>query len=301
MLPKTIIKSNHLELMNRFMEIAINNVKPVIYKTNYEGWRELWYNIKNNYKIMNFEKYGDIIMGSRAAYYINNQNEVLFFISENDNNYFYIKYKDQKLEYIQSKERLDLKDSEVFWTNCDFSYNLNNELVILTRDDSNRLYYYLVFGKEDIKETNIIKKIDFISEIEECYLERKFYHENHEKECQEIINKLVDFLMKKDFESIKDYFIENISYTDINTYGFYDKGLHSIFKLLLDSKEIIKAKIFPGLSHSNEVMAGFQIKEKDNRVRNVIYSFVFNHNYIINYVEKVEPWLFGFREYEEEK
>ena len=59
MLPKTIIKSNHLELMNRFMEIAINNVKPVIYKTNYEGWGELWYNIKNNYKIMNFEKYGD--------------------------------------------------------------------------------------------------------------------------------------------------------------------------------------------------------------------------------------------------
>ena len=186
MLPKKIIKSNHLELMNRFMEIAINNVKPVIYKTNYEGWGELWYNIKNNYKIMNFEKYGDIIMASPVAYYINNQNEVLFFISENDNNYFYIKYKDQKLEYIQSKEILDPKDSEVFWTSCDFSYNLNNDLVILTRDDSNRLYYYLVFGKEEIKETNNKKRIDFISEIEECYLERKFYHENHEKECQEI-------------------------------------------------------------------------------------------------------------------
>ena len=287
-------KKIHIELMNKFIEIAENNIKPIIYKTNYEGWSMLYRNMGKKYRMINYEK-----IGHPLAYYVKDKSEVLFLISEHDNDYFYIKYKNQKLEFIHSKERLDpIAGKTMFGTYCDFAYNLNNDLVILTRDDRFRLYYYLVFGKEDIKETKSIKKIDFISEMEESCLDRKFYFENHNNDFIKIGEKIIEYLKKKDIDSIKEYFSNDIDYTDINTYGFYEKNLSNIFKILLESKEIIKTLSKEG---GYGVYLIFQIKEKDDRVRNVIYSLGFNRKYTVNYVEKIEPWLFGFDEYEEEK
>jgi len=293
-------KRNYIEIMNKLIEIVSNNIKPIIYKTNYEGWSKLWDYMEKNYKVMCLEKIGNHKMGYTIQYYINDKNEAMFALGEYDNYFIYLEYKENKLDFIFSKDKFNPSEKKAYYfsTKCEFAYNQNNDLVILTRNDGIDLYYCLVFGKSDIKEIDAIKKIDFNTALNNDYLDMIFYMKWPAVDLYKIGEAILESLIKKDIDSIEKNFTKDISYTDINTYGFYNKSLSFIFSIILNSKEIIKSWVEKS---AKGVYFMIQIREKDNRIRNVIYSLEFDRNLFVKNVARLEPWLFDNKEYEEMK
>ena len=282
----------YIELMNKFMEIVEGNVKPTIYKVKPQGWKNLYKKMKKEYKIINYDEFGYPI-----TYYFINENDVLFLIYKSDHDCFYLEYKNNKLEFIHSKNEKQVDDNVfVSGTYCVFAYNLNNDLVILTSNDIyNPYFYYLVFGKEDIKETKIVKKVNFDLEIKELYYDDKFYFENHWEEFVKIGKIIGKHLMKKDINSIKKYFSKDIVYMDTKNYYLSNNDLTIIFKILLDSKKILDFWMY---DYIDGIGINFKIKEKDNRIRKTCYFFDIKRNYICTYVQRVQPEFCDLKEYE---